>query len=60
MGAPVSEVGYTSAITRRWGPQSLYGHVVALEKKIHLDLHLHKGKCKKLKILSHNVFQTAV
>jgi hypothetical protein len=32
MGAPTSEVGCTSAITRRGGPQSLYGHVVVLEK----------------------------
>jgi hypothetical protein len=35
MGAPTSEVGYTSATTRRGGPRSLYGHVVALVKKIH-------------------------
>jgi hypothetical protein len=33
MGAPNSEVVYTSATTKKGGPQSLYGHVVALEKK---------------------------
>jgi hypothetical protein len=32
MGALTSEVGYTSAITKKGGPQSLYGHVVALDK----------------------------
>jgi hypothetical protein len=34
MGAPNSEVGYTSAIPRRGGgPQTLYGHVGALGEK---------------------------
>jgi hypothetical protein len=33
MGAPTSDVGYTSATTRRGGPRSLYGHVAALGGK---------------------------
>jgi hypothetical protein len=32
VGAPTSEVGYTSATTIRGGQRSLYGHAVALEK----------------------------
>ena len=33
MGAPTSEVGYTSATARRGDHESSYEHVVALEKK---------------------------
>jgi hypothetical protein len=32
--APTSEVGYTSAITRKEGPQSPYGHMVAWGGKL--------------------------
>jgi hypothetical protein len=39
MGAPTSEDVSTSAITRREGPQSLYGHVVALEKKTYSTIY---------------------
>jgi hypothetical protein len=47
MGASTSEVGYTSAITRRGGgPQNLYGHMVALGEK-------------KIKLLKLNMFHTS-
>jgi hypothetical protein len=35
MAIPSSEVGYTSAITRRGGPQNLCEHVAALGEKIY-------------------------
>jgi hypothetical protein len=34
MGVPASEVGYTSAITRRGDHEVHKGHVVAMDKKI--------------------------
>jgi hypothetical protein len=34
MGAPISEVGYTSATTGKGDQEVHKGHVVALEKKI--------------------------
>jgi hypothetical protein len=34
MGVPASEVGYTSATTRRGGHEDRKGHVGALEKNI--------------------------
>jgi hypothetical protein len=33
MGVPISEVGYTSAATRRGDQEVHKGHVVALEEK---------------------------
>jgi hypothetical protein len=37
MGVPTSEVGYTSATTRRGDHEVHNGHVVALEKKLLLE-----------------------
>ena len=37
MGVPTSEVGYTSATTRRGDHESSYEHVVALGRKILLQ-----------------------
>jgi hypothetical protein len=37
MGARTSKVGYISVATRKGGPRSIYGHVVALEKTFSFD-----------------------
>jgi len=44
MGVPNSEVGYTSAMSRREGHEVRKGHVGALDQKRSIIIHIAQGK----------------